>query len=87
MVNVLSLAGMVIVFVILLQPIRSLEYKINAYQWSFINDKLKFVRSIDTKYQNLSLLRLENQYTVYADGRPLIIFPMHTMLNYLRIQL
>ncbi|MGD0038334.1 MAG: hypothetical protein ABSC53_13695 [Bacteroidota bacterium] len=71
----LSLIGMIIVFAVLLQPIHSLELKINAYQWSFINDKLAFVRSIDTKYQNLSLLRLENQHTVYADGRPTYNIP------------
>ena len=74
-IALLSLAGLVIVFVVLLQPIRSLELKINAYQWSFINNKLTFVRSIDTKYQNLSLLRLENQHTVYADGRPAYNIP------------
>jgi spermidine synthase len=62
-------------FYILLQPIRSFEHQINAYQWSLINDKLTFIRSIDTKYQNLSLLRLENQYTVYADGHPAYNIP------------
>ena len=66
---------LVIMFVLLLQPIRLLEQKINARQWSFINDKLTFVRSVDTKYQNLSLLRLENQHTVYADGRPAYNIP------------
>jgi spermidine synthase len=71
----LSLTGMVIVFVVLLQPIRSLEYEITVYQWSFINDKLTFVCSIDTKYQNLSLLRLENQHTLYTDGRPVYNIP------------
>ena len=65
----------VVVFAVLLQPIHSIEYKINAYRWLFVNDKLTFVRSIDTKYQNLSLLRLENQYTVYADGRPAYNIP------------
>jgi spermidine synthase len=73
--TMLSLAGIVIVFAVLLQPIHSLEYKINAYQWSFINDKLTFAQSIDTKYQNLSLLRLENQHTLYADGRPVYNIP------------
>ena len=70
-----SFVVIVIVFAILLLPIHSLESKINTYQWSFINDKLTFVRSIDTKYQNLSLLRLENQHTVYADGRPAYNIP------------
>lgn len=65
----------IIVYSILLRPICALEHQINAYQWSFINDKLIFIRSIDTKYQNLSLLRLENQYTVYADGRPAYNIP------------
>ncbi len=72
---VLFLAGMVILFAVLLQPIRSLEYKITSYQWSFINNKLIFVSSIDTKYQNLSLMRLENQHTLYADGRPIYNIP------------
>jgi spermidine synthase len=65
----------IVLFYILLQPIRSFEHQINAFQWSFINDKLTFIRSIDTKYQNLSLLRLENQFTIYADGRPAYNIP------------
>jgi spermidine synthase len=68
--TVLSLTGIVILYAALLQPLRSIEHQIDKYQWSCINDKLTFIRSMDTKYQNLSLLRLENQYTVYADGRP-----------------
>jgi spermidine synthase len=64
-----------VVYYILLQPIRTLEHQMDAYQWSLINDKLIFVRSIDTKYQNLSLLRLENQYTIYTDGRPAYNIP------------
>jgi spermidine synthase len=71
----LSVVGMAILFAALLQPIQVLEYKINTYQWSFINDKLNFVRSMNTKYQNLSLLYLENQHTVYADGRPAYNIP------------
>jgi spermidine synthase len=73
--KIFFLTGMVLLFFVFLLPIRSLEQKINAFQWSFINDKLTFVRSIDTKYQNLSLMSLENQYTVYADGRPAYTFP------------
>jgi len=64
-----------ILFLIVLQPIRSFEQKINALQWFFINPQLTFAGSLDTKYQNLSLLRLENQFTVYADGRPAYIIP------------
>jgi spermidine synthase len=75
LLTTLFIAGLAILFAVLLQPIHVLEYKINTCQWSFINDKLKFVRSIDTKYQNLSLLYLENQYTVYADGRPAYNIP------------
>ena len=71
----LSIVGMAILFAILLQPIHILEYKINANQWSCINEKLNFVRSLDTKYQNLSLLYLESQYTVYANGRPAYNIP------------
>jgi spermidine synthase len=73
--KILTLTTMAFVFFILLAPVRSLEQKVNAFQWSFINEKLTFVRSLDTKYQNLSLLSLENQYTVYADGRPAYIIP------------
>ncbi len=71
----LCLVCPIIIFVVLLQPIRSLEHQINSHQWSFINDKLTFINSIDTKYQNLSLLRLENQHTLYADGRPVYNIP------------
>jgi spermidine synthase len=64
-----------ILFLVVFQSIRSFEQKINALQWFFINPQLTFAGSLDTKYQNLSLLRLENQYTVYADGRPAYIIP------------
>jgi spermidine synthase len=74
-IMLMCIAGLVIVFVVLLQPIRSLENKINATQWSFINDKLSFIGSLATKYQNLSLLSLENQHTLYADGRPVYSIP------------
>jgi spermidine synthase len=67
--SVVSLASIIVMFV-LLQPLRSFENAIRMFQWSFCNDQMGFVRSIDTKYQNLTLLVLENQYTVYADGRP-----------------
>ncbi len=66
---------LIVLYYILLQPIRTLEHQIDAYQWSLINEKLTFVRSIDTKYQNLSLLCLENQYTIYTDGRPVYNIP------------
>ena len=72
---ILFLAGMAIIFAVLLQPICSFEYKIDAYRWSFINNKLTFIRSTDTKYQNLSLLRLENQHTLFVDGRPVYNIP------------
>ncbi|MGD0589282.1 MAG: fused MFS/spermidine synthase [Bacteroidota bacterium] len=70
-----ALLCIIVLYYILLQPIRTLEHQMDAYQWSLINDKLTFVRSIDTKYQNLSLLRLENQYTIYTDGRPAYNIP------------
>jgi spermidine synthase len=66
---------LIVLYYIFLQPIRTLEHQIDAYQWSLINEKLTFVRSIDTKYQNLSLLRLENQHTIYTDGRPAYNIP------------
>ncbi len=65
----------IVLYIFLLQPIRTLEHLVNAYQWSLINDKLTFIRSVDTKYQNLSLLQLENQYTVYTNGRPAFNIP------------
>jgi len=66
---------LIALYYILLHPARMLEHRIDAFQWSLINDKLTFIKSIDTKYQNLSLLRLENQYTVYTDGRPTYNIP------------
>jgi len=73
--KLIFLISMILLFFIFLPSVRSLEQKINAFQWSFINEKLTFVRSLDTKYQNLSLLSLENQYTMYADGRPAYNIP------------
>lgn len=70
-----SFAMLAAVCALLLQPVRSLEYKINAAQWSSINPQLTFIRSMDTKYQNLSLLRSENQHTVFSDGRPAYTIP------------
>jgi spermidine synthase len=64
-----------VMFLILFTPLQNLEHWITAKQWSTINEKLTFVQSIDTKYQNLSLLQLENQYTIYADGRPAYSMP------------
>jgi spermidine synthase len=71
----LFFTSLIVLVAVLLPHIRLLEYKINASQWSCINNQLKFVRSLDTKYQNLSLLSLENQQTVYADGRPAYTIP------------
>jgi len=59
-----------LLYLLLLSPIRLLEHQINSYQWYLMNNKLTFVHSIDTRYQHLALLQLDNQYTVYADGRP-----------------
>jgi spermidine synthase len=73
--RIVGLLCLMVLYYFLLQPIRTIEHQIDAYQWSLINDKLTFIRSIDTKYQNLSLLRLENQYTVYTDGRPVYNIP------------
>ena len=70
-----ALLCLIVLYYIFFQPIRTLERQMNAYEWSLINDKLTFVRSIDTKYQNLSLLRLENQCTIYTDGRPAYNIP------------
>jgi spermidine synthase len=73
--RIFTLLCFIVLYYFLLQPIRTLEHQIDAYQWSLINDKLTFVRSIDTKYQNLSLLRLENQHTIFTDGRPTYNIP------------
>jgi spermidine synthase len=67
--------GAAIVYVVLLRPVQKLERWIDAAQWLLINNQLTFVRSIDTKYQNLSILRLGNQSTVYVDGRPTYSVP------------
>jgi spermidine synthase len=72
--SVVSLAS-IIVMVVLLQPLRSFENAVRIFQWSFCNTQMGFVRSMDTKYQNLTLLVLEHQYTVYADGRPVYNIP------------
>jgi len=49
--RIVALLCIIGLYYILLQPIRALEYQMDAYQWSLINDKLTFVQSIDTKYQ------------------------------------
>jgi spermidine synthase len=71
----LFVAGATIVYVALLQPLGELEQWIDSRQWSSVNDQLTFVRSLDTKYQNLSILRLGDQNTVYVDGRPAYSVP------------
>jgi spermidine synthase len=73
--KILATSILIIVSVILFPQLHSYEHQINTYQWSLINNKLTFVRSTNTKYQNLSLMRLENQYTIYADGRPVYNIP------------
>lgn len=73
--RVTCLFGFVIITAVLLRPLQVLEHRINAYQWSTINAQLTYIQSIDTKYQNLSLLKMENQYTLYSDGHPLYNIP------------
>jgi spermidine synthase len=55
--------------------LRFFEHNIETLQWRFINEGLTFIRSIDTEYQNLSLLKLDNQFTIFSDGRPIYNIP------------
>jgi spermidine synthase len=51
------------------------EKLIIKQHWNGINDQMNFIESVNTKYQNLSLLQLNGQYTLYSDGKPVINIP------------
>ena len=46
------------------------EHFLESRRWAYINEKLEFISAINTKYQNLSLLKLGNQLIIYSDGKP-----------------
>lgn len=63
------------IFVISLNQMNEIERQINKHQWRIFNDKLSFVKSVNTKYQNLALLQLDDQYTIYVNGKPAYNIP------------
>ncbi len=66
----LLLAGLILLVpVFFLSPMAKLEQWVVQEQWKSINPRLSFLRSIDTKYQNLALLEYGSQQVLYADGK------------------
>jgi spermidine synthase len=63
------------IFFISLKPLADFEWYAVKFQWSIINDKLNFIESKNTKYQNLSVLELQDQYTIFSDGKPIYNIP------------
>ena len=64
------LAGLLILLsVIFIGPMAKLEQRVLQEQWKVINPRLSFLRSVDTKYQNLTLLDYGSQQILYTDGK------------------
>jgi spermidine synthase len=68
--SILIILAALLIYPFALPIINRLEHNINSLQWSITNRQLTFIRGVDTKYQNISLLRFGNQYTICTDGRP-----------------
>lgn len=66
---ILVLAFFIISFVIIPENFIIKEH------WKTVNDQMNYISTINTKYQNLTLLQLNEQYTLYSDGKPVINFP------------
>ena len=64
------LAALIIFFsMLLVGPMAKLEQRVLQDQWKTINPGLSLLRSVDTKYQNLALLKYGSQRILYADGK------------------
>jgi spermidine synthase len=66
---------MFLIFIFTLKPIEYFEDRINKYHWSIVNPELRFIKSENTKYQNLALLKFADQYTIFSDGKPIYNIP------------
>lgn len=53
----------------------TLEESINKIRWKYINDEMEYIVSKDTKYQNFAILKLNDVYSIYSDGKPYLNIP------------
>jgi spermidine synthase len=67
---VLAFTTIFVAGAILLLAADRLEHIISTEQWRAINEHLSFIESTNSKYENLAVVRLQDQYTIYADGKP-----------------
>lgn len=54
---------------------KEFEENINKLKWKYINDEMQYTKSKDTKYQNFTILKLNDVYSVYSDGKPYLNIP------------
>jgi len=67
----ISVVGIVFLLaVIFLQMANRFEQYLSIRQWRNINERLTFLESENSKYENLSVVKLQEQYTIFADGKP-----------------
>lgn len=67
----ISALGVVVVLAGISLPIVDRwEQSLSVQQWRNINERLTFLESENSKYENLSVVRFEDQYTIFADGKP-----------------
>jgi len=52
-----------------------LETSVDRIRWRLEGPKMTLLESRDTKYQNLSLLGLDDQVTIFSDGKPAVHIP------------
>ena len=53
----------------------TLDESINKIRWKYINDEMEYIVSKDTKYQNFAILKLNDVYSIYSDGKPYLNIP------------
>jgi spermidine synthase len=83
---ILPAVALIALGLILCRQMSSFEDKVNRIQWSLVNSELKFISSINTKYQNLAALELNEQITIYSDGKPVYNLPdTYNAENYIHL--
>ena len=65
----------IIILMLTLYYSNTLEESINKIRWKYINDEMEYIVSKDTKYQNFAILKLNDVYSIYSDGKPYLNIP------------
>lgn len=72
----LGIAVCAVSFICLITPLRkSISYVSDATRWRSYQPDLEFVESINSRYQNLAVGKLNQQYSILGDGKFISSFP------------